>query len=392
MFASQSIPGKTARGSRYLHLGLGWIGDRGGGLERYQHGLCAAHSDLGCQVSAWVQCRENVKLHSNFTVLPYASPIEKRTAKLAKLRAFAEVRFKNPDFTFVSHHASVSRSLVDLAKVVPHIVHFHGPWADESSYEGAPWWKAALQRREERLAYQSADRIITLSQVFKDLIVSRYNVKPEMVHVIPGGIDCDSSDPNLSRIDAREKLAWPRSRPIVLAVRRLVRRVGVDVLLDAVRQLVGDNRKEDLLVLIGGTGPMAGELGSKIRSYGIERNVQLLGYIPDDSLSLAYRAADLSIVPTQSLEGFGLITLESMAAGTPVLVTPVGSLPEVVANLSSSLVLSGHSSDDICQGLRAFTKGRLHLPSEGECRNYVRTRFDWSVIAPRVLDVYDMRV
>ena len=61
-------------------------------------------------------------------------------------------------------------------------------------------------------------------------------------------------------------------------------------------------------------------------------------------LPLAYRAADLTVVPTVALEGFGLIAVESLAAGTPVLVTPVGGLPEVVAALSPALVLAATGS------------------------------------------------
>lgn len=60
---------------------------------------------------------------------------------------------------------------------------------------------------------------------------------------------------------------------------------------------------------------------------GLSDNVELLGFVPDDLLPHIYRAADLSIVPTQALEGFGLIALEALAAGTPVIVSPVGGPP-----------------------------------------------------------------
>jgi glycosyltransferase involved in cell wall biosynthesis len=129
-------------------------------------------------------------------------------------------------------------------------------------------------------------------------------------------------------------------------------------------------------------------LERRIADLRLERYVRLLGFVPDEQLSTAYRAADVSIVPTQALEGFGLVLLESMAAGTPCIVTPVGSLPEVMTDLDPSLVLQNYSSSSIADGLRRFLRGDLKLPDDQRCREYVRERYDWSVIAPRVLDVY----
>ncbi|MFN9942722.1 MAG: glycosyltransferase, partial [bacterium] len=95
--------------------------------------------------------------------------------------------------------------------------------------------------------------------------------------------------------------------------------MGVDVLVAAVDQLFRNSpgRYGDLLVLIGGTGPLREELEQQINERKLEDYVQLLGFVPDEKLSTAYRAANTSIVPTQALEGFGLVMLESMAAGTP---------------------------------------------------------------------------
>lgn len=374
---------------KFIHLGLGWIGDRGGGLERYQHGICNAHARMGCDVTAWVQSRTAIDSNITYPVIAYASPEEGRSAKIGKLTSIAAGRFQDPDFTFVSHHASVSGPLFRLARRVPHVVHFQGPWADEAAVEGAPWWKTALQRRQELRVYQAADSLITLSDAFKQLVVRRYGVKPECVHVVPGAIDAEAADREVSRAAAREQLGWPKDRPIVLTMRRLVKRVGVDVLVEAIGKLIRrDAAHCDLLVMIGGTGPLGDALRARISEMGLENHVRLLGFVPDNDLQIAYRAADYSIVPTQSLEGFGLVTLESMATGTPAIVTPIGSLPEVLGPLSESLVLAGPTADDIATGLHSILRGELKIPNENDCRRYVRENFDWSVIAPRVLDVY----
>ena len=86
----------------------------------------------------------------------------------------------------------------------------------------------------------------------------------------------------------------------------------------------------------------------------------MLGFVRESLLPTHYQAANVSIVPSQSLEGFGLTTVESLACGTPVLVTPVGGLTEVVGPLAPSCVLCGWSPDQIAEGLQAaYVKGVL---------------------------------
>jgi glycosyltransferase involved in cell wall biosynthesis len=369
-----------------LHLGLGWIGDRGGGLERYQHGLCEAQANLGRSVRAFVQSRMPISLPTTYDVEAYASPDESRRVKISKSKKAILPYLRHRDVIFVSHHASISSSLVRELGGIPHVVHFHGPWADESHVEGAPKWKTWLQRRFERKAYHSADRIITLSDSFKRIVIERYGIDDSSVHVIPGGINSAAADPGVDRTGARERLGWPKDRPILLSVRRLVRRVGVDVLVDAVARLRG--RHSDLLTLIGGTGPLKFELEQKIKDNGLEQHVRLLGFIPEEQLPFAYAAADYSIVPTQGLEGFGLVTIESMAAGTPAIVTPVGSLPEIINPFCEKLILSGSGPCEISAGLDQIIGGNLMIPGVESCKRYVCDHFDWRIIAPRLNSIY----
>ena len=173
----------------------------------------------------------------------------------------------------------------------------------------------------------------------------------------------------------------------MLCVRRLVRRVGVDTLVDAANILRA--RVPDALVLIAGTGPLRGELEARITALGLERHVQLLGFVPDALLPTAYRAADLSVVPTATLEGFGLITVESLAAGTPCVVTPVGGLTDVVAPFAPQLITDTPSAGDIGALLAAALRGDVALPTARQCERYARRDFDWPVVAAGVRQVYE---
>ena len=174
---------------------------------------------------------------------------------------------------------------------------------------------------------------------------ARFGVKPERIHVVPGGVEADRFAIAESRADCRLALGWPLDRPIVLCVRRLVRRVGVDTLVEAAVAI--RKRVPDALVLIAGTGPLRSELEARIATLGVSDTVRLLGFVPDVDLPRAYRAADLSVVPTMSLEGFGLITVESLAAGTPCLVTPIGGMRDIVTPLAPQLVMDSTRGEDI---------------------------------------------
>ena len=143
-----------------------------------------------------------------------------------------------------------------------------------------------------------------------------------------------------------------------------------------------------MLLCLGGRGPMRQTLEKLARERGIEQAIRFLGFIPEAQLPLAFRAATISVVPTGALEGFGLVAAESLAAGTPSMVTPVGGLPEVVEGLSSHLIFPSGRAADLAAGLTDALLGRLRMPSEAECRAYAEKSFSRKKMAERVADVY----
>jgi glycosyltransferase involved in cell wall biosynthesis len=144
----------------------------------------------------------------------------------------------------------------------------------------------------------------------------------------------------------------------------------------------------DILLPIADEGVPSDELSTRVRLLGLGGDLRLLGFVPDQDLPIAYRAANLTVVPSMALEGFGLPIVESLAAGTPPLVTPVGGSPEVVRELSAELVLPAPGAGPLGEGLVAALTGGLHLPSAEACQAYARSRYDWPLIAARVQGVY----
>ncbi len=283
----------------------------------------------------------------------------------------------------VSHFALYGAA---LPKSKPLVVHFHGPWARESAAEGTASMGVRAKLALERSVYRRAQRLIVLSQAFQRELVEGYGVDPERVRIVPGGIDTDRFHTQLTKKEARVQLGWPVDRPIAVVVRRQVRRMGLEELIDAAKVVVA--RRPDWLLLLGGKGPIADELQQRIDALGLQDHVRLLGRVSDADLPMVYRAADLSVVPSRSLEGFGLITLESLASGTPVLVTPTGGLPEIVAPFAPQCVFDDASAETMAAHLLDALDGRLAMPQEADCRAYA-LRFAWPAIAEHVRTVYE---
>ena len=234
----------------------------------------------------------------------------------------------------------------------------------------------------ERLVYQRGTRLIVLSRNFRDVLHRSSRVPMERIRVVPGGVEVDPFGIDVTRREAREQLNWPKHRPIVLTVRRLTRCMGLENMIGAMYEV--RKRVPETQLFVAGKGPLSEALTDQVRTLGLENTVRFLGLLPDEHLPLAYRAADLTIVPTLTLEGFGLTTVESLATGTPVLVIPVGGLPEVVTDLSLELVLPRTGVSPLAEGLDASLTGDLVMPSAEACQAYARARYAWLVIADHV--------
>jgi glycogen synthase len=298
---------------------------------------------------------------------------------------------QTPDFdpgrsVLASHFALYALPLWPEFSKLTHVIHFHGPWAQESSLHGQSIPRVLIKKVIEQLVYRTASSFITDSSAFRNLLVAEYGVSAEKVHAVLPGVDIARFHPS-DRSASKDLLGWPRQGRIIFCVRRLVERMGIEALIAAFGSIA--ERHPNVCLFVAGQGPLQGRLKSRISSLGLGDRIRLLGFLPDSLLPAAYRAADLSVVPSTSLEGFGLTTLESLACGTPVLVTPVGGLPEVIRPLAPSCILTGAKSEQIAEGLDAFLGGKLTMPAAADCVEYVRKSFTWDRVAREVLTIYE---
>lgn len=379
---------------RALLLGMGWSVEEGG-LNRYLRGLLTSIRSAGDSTPACRWRADAVVLgpgpdsHLPPGVTPAGasgSPLLVRVA-----RFWAVANRVSPGTSVVDSHFALYSILpltVGALRKCPLVVHFQGPWAGESTAAGHGLASVKAKQLVERLVYRRAAEIVTLSAAFRRLLVERYGISPWHIHVIPPGVDLTHFKPGDWAM-ARQGLNLPCDAWIAVVVRRLVSRMGVDVLLRAWAQL--RPRSVSPILLVVGTGPERARLEALTTELGIEDTVRFLGSLGDEALVDCYRAADISIVPSLALEGFGLVVLEALASGTPVVGTDAGGLPEVLAGLDKGLIVRAGDRDALARRLLGAIDGSEPLPGPAACRSHAE-RFTWSEAAHRNLAVYERAV
>lgn len=368
---------------RPILLGDGWHEDRPGGLNRYLADLLAALRKRGINSRG--------ALLGPATGAPVGVLAGGRLGQPLAVRLWhlqRAARRAGADATVVDAHFALSACwpvTIGALRNLPLVVHFQGPWAEESAVaEAGRGWRVRVKRLVELSVYRRAQRIVVLSSAFKRLLVEQYGIRPWVIEVVHPGVDMSRFRPG-DRDAARACVGVTPGQPTVLTVRRLVPRMGLDVLLSAWPLVRAEH--PDAVLLVAGEGPEKARLEALADELGVGSSVRFLGRVDEDTLVSCYQAADVSVVPTAALEGFGLIVLESLACGTPVIVSDVGALPEAVSRLDASLIVPAHHPGALGRRLAGALSGASPVPDAAACRRYAQT-FGWAETAKRHEAIY----
>jgi glycosyltransferase involved in cell wall biosynthesis len=374
--------------AQLLLVGLGWFPTTPGGMDRYGYELMQQLAANGDRLTLCGVGLPEASPHHAITLTNLANPNTPLPQRLwAAHQCFRQHRSKMPHPDAINLHFSLYSFplLPDLPPGVTTTCTFHGPWALEGKEEGEKPWNVAFKQWIEQRVYSRCDRFIVLSHAFGSILQREYGIPEEKIHIIPGGVDIERFQANLTRQQARQAMSFPLDRPILFTPRRLALRMGIDKLLQALVEV--KRQVPDVWLAIAGKGALRISLEQQANELGLQNHVKFLGYVPDEQLPVAYQAADLTVVPSQSLEGFGLILLESLACGTPVLSTPVGGMPEVLSPFQPSLITETPVSEALSTRLIDLLTGKIILPDRAACREYAVSNYDWKILAPKVRNV-----
>lgn len=240
------------------------------------------------------------------------------------------------------------------------------------------WW----------LTYE-ARRVITCSQYMHDQVADIFAKPAATLDVVPNGVDVrDFALPDDEVAAFRRDLA-PADTNVVLFAGRLEYEKGVQTVLDALhglRERVGPTE-----FLIAGVGTYSEELRRKVDELDLAEHVRFTGFLEDHELRLHYAAADVAVAPS-IYEPFGLVAVEAMACGTPVVVGDTGGLREVVSG-GHGLTFTPQDAAHLTEVLaRVLSDGQLAAELTARGRDRILARYDWAGVARATVDVYERTI
>ena len=270
---------------------------------------------------------------------------------------------------------------------IPSVYTFHGQWSVQwldARLHGARGGGLSARlfarylRGIERLAMRRSRCLVALSRFMAGMAVDLYSIAPQRITIIPNGVDLEQFRP-MAQEEARARLGLPKAGPILGFAGRLSGEKGVSGLLHAFALLGREMPKAVLLV--AGEGPERTALEERSSSLGLGGRVRFLGYV--DRIESFYNALDLLVVPSIR-EPFGLVALESMACGTPVVCGPVGGTAEILAGPGERFTFANGSPEAIAGKVREVVPA-LSPDLRRTCRAFVEGRFSWG----RMVNAYE---
>jgi D-inositol-3-phosphate glycosyltransferase len=244
-----------------------------------------------------------------------------------------------------------------------------------------------LRIAAEREIAAAADRVVTASEHEAQLLERLYGAPRDRLVEIPCGIDLELFRPR-GQSDARKRLGLHPARPLVLYVGRIERLKGIDVLIEAVQQM------DDLdfeLAIVGGdeaAGELTAELSALAERLGVAQRIRWVGAVEHDELPWWYSAAEVCVVPSY-YESFGLVAVEAMACGTPVVASRVGGLAYTVRDHETGYLIPWRCPEPFVEGLEVILKNGQLRRNFGLAARASVQRFGWPVVGRQLAALYE---
>jgi D-inositol-3-phosphate glycosyltransferase len=267
---------------------------------------------------------------------------------------------------------------------VPHSVMFHTLGAIKNSL-GIGENEPELRIESEREVIGGCDSIIASTAREKQDMIKLYSASADKISVIPCGVNLDLFQP-VDREHARRELGLDHQK-VILFVGRMDPLKGLEQLLTAMTYMDGD--RPPLLMIVGGDTQSWNQVQTMqhlTEDLDIEERVRFIGSVAQSKLPLYYSASDVCAIPSY-YESFGMVALESLACGTPIVATDVGGLQDIIRNNRTGRIIPDNSPHRLASEITAL----FHCTENEE---YIRACLDaaaifsWKNIADQMLVEY----
>ena len=267
----------------------------------------------------------------------------------------------------------------------PHVAMFHT--LGEIKNRARRSEREPLERLEaERRVVHAADRVICATAHERDFLVEYYGAYADCVQVVPAGVDVEQFRPG-DQAAARQALNLPVG-PLVLFVGRIEPIKGVDILLRAAAE--AEVAQPLTVLIVGGDGanPERRRLEALSRALGIAERVLFRDAVHRADLPAYYQAADICVVPSY-YESFGLVAVEALACGIPVIATRVGGLQYTVRDGQSGYLVSWRCAEPFAERMEMLLGNADLRKRFGATARESVMRFAWPAMTDAVVDVYE---
>jgi D-inositol-3-phosphate glycosyltransferase len=287
-----------------------------------------------------------------------------------------------------SHYwlSAISASELSAQWEVPHVTMFHttaltkmlarfGEWEPEHRVDG------------ERKVIESADAVIVSTDEERTALARLYGADPAKIQVISAGVDTALFKPT-AKADARRSLGFAEEN-IVLSVGRVEPLKGLDILLMAMATL--DDRSSTRVIIVGGdpeTDRETVRLLAISNTLGLGELVTFTGAVPQERLNVYYNAADIFVLPSY-YESFGLVALEAMACGVPVIASRVGGPKSFVKGGVTGYLIDWRCPEPFAQKLDILLHNPALRESMGRAARSHAETMGWENVGRRTMDVYE---
>jgi glycogen(starch) synthase len=317
--------------------------------------------------------------HPNFLtwVLLFNHFLSKKMADLIKLvdfdvmhvhdwlAAFSGITFK--------HYTKKPMVLTVHSTEVGRAQGLHSP--DSFSINGIEWW-----------ATYEADRVIVCSHSMKDEICNHFNLPEKKVDIIPNAIDSSKYQIPVDRGTIRQRYGVGWGEKLILCVGRLVPQKGVEYFIRAIPQIARSHPEAKYIIV--GEGWSRDILEAEAKATGHANKIRFTGFVSDKEVINLMASADALIVPS-IYEPFGIVALEGMATGVPVVASKVGGLAEVIEHEKTGLFVYPRNIDSIAWGIDKILSDPDHARWLTEnAKDKLHKAYSWEAVAMKTVEVY----